>query len=146
VWQCRRTSDVCEALKRDAATVARVRRKTGLVIDAYFSATKIAWLLDRVAGARERAERGELAFGTIDSFLVSELTAGAVHVTDVTNASRTMLMSLSRAAWDPDLCATLQVHERVLPRIVGSAEVVGRTSGVGFLPDGLPIAGIAGDQ
>jgi glycerol kinase len=133
VWQCRRTAEVCDQLKKDPALVTRVRDRTGLVIDAYFSATKIAWLLDHTSGARARAERGEL-------------TAGAVHVTDVTNASRTMLMSLSRAAWDPELCATFHVPERVLPRIVGSAEVVGRTSGVGFLPDGLPIAGIAGDQ
>src|SRR3984957_13924488 len=87
VWQCRRTAAVCDALKADARTVARVREKTGLVIDAYFSATKIAWLLDHVAGARARADRGELAFGTIDTFLVSELTSGEVHVTDVTNAS-----------------------------------------------------------
>jgi glycerol kinase len=146
VWQCRRTAEVCDQLKKDAALVQRVRERTGLVIDAYFSATKIAWLLDHVAGARARAERGELAFGTIDSFLVSELTAGKVHATDVTNASRTLLMSLSGAAWDPELCATFHVPERVLPKIVGSAEIVGRTSGVGFLPDGLAIAGIAGDQ
>jgi glycerol kinase len=146
VWQCRRTADVCEALKRDPKTVARVREKTGLVIDAYFSATKIAWLLDNVPGARERAGKGELAFGTIDSFLVSELTAGAVHATDVTNASRTLLMNLARAEWDPELLETFRVPASVLPAIVGSAEVVGRTRGVGFLPDGLPIAGIAGDQ
>jgi glycerol kinase len=146
VWQCRRTADVCEALKRDPRTVARVREKTGLVIDAYFSATKIAWLLDHVPGARARADRGELAFGTIDSFLVSELTAGEVHATDITNASRTLLMNLARAEWDPELCETFHVPASVLPKIVGSAEVVGRTRGVGFLPDGLPIAGIAGDQ
>jgi glycerol kinase len=146
VWQCRRTAEVCDQLRKDAALVQRVRERTGLVIDAYFSATKIAWLLDHVDGARARAERGELAFGTIDAFLVSELTGGAVHVTDVTNASRTLLMSLATAAWDPELCATFRVPESVLPRIVGSAEVVGRTAGVGFLPDGLAIAGIAGDQ
>jgi len=146
VWQCRRTADVCDALRKDAALVTRVRERTGLVIDAYFSATKIAWLLDHVAGARARAERGELAFGTIDSFLVSELTAGAVHATDVTNASRTLLMSLARAEWDPELCATFRVPERVLPKIVSSAEIVGQTTGVGFLPDGVQIAGIAGDQ
>jgi glycerol kinase len=146
VWQCRRTAEVCDALKKDPRVVARVREKTGLVIDAYFSATKIAWLLDHVEGARARAERGELAFGTIDCFLVSELTAGAVHATDVTNASRTLLMNLARAAWDPELCEVFRVPAAVLPAIAGSAEVVGRTSGVGFLPDGLPIAGIAGDQ
>ncbi len=148
VWQCRRTADVCERLRKDERTTARVREKTGLVIDAYFSATKIAWLLDHVPGARARAERGELAFGTIDSFLVSELTGGAVHVTDVTNASRTLLMNLARGEWDPELCATFHVPASVLPRIVGSAEVVGRTAmgPAGLLPDGIPIAGIAGDQ
>jgi glycerol kinase len=146
VWQCRRTAAVCDALKKDARTVARVREKTGLVIDAYFSATKIAWLLDHVAGARQRAERGELAFGTIDAFVVSQLTSGAVHATDVTNASRTLLMNLARAEWDPELCGIFHVPEKVLPAIVGSAEEVGRTRGAGFLPDGLPITGIAGDQ
>jgi glycerol kinase len=146
VWQCRRTADVCDELKKDPKTVARVREKTGLVIDAYFSATKIAWLLDHVAGARPRAEQGELAFGTIDSYLVSELTSGAVHITDVTNASRTLLMNLSRAEWDPELLSLFRVPAPVLPSIVGSAEIVGRTKNVGFLPDDIPIAGIAGDQ
>jgi glycerol kinase len=146
VWQCRRTASVCEALKRDDRLVARVREKTGLVIDAYFSATKIAWLLDHIPGARQRAERGELAFGTIDSLLVSELTGGVVHATDITNASRTLLMNLARGEWDAELCQIFQVPPGMLPPIVGCAEEVGRTKGVGFLPDGLPIAGIAGDQ
>ena len=146
VWQCRRTADVCEALKADPKTVLRVREKTGLVIDAYFSATKIAWLLDHVDGARARAERGELAFGTIDTFLVHKLTDGAVHATDVTNASRTLVMNLARMEWDPELCALFKVPKEVLPKIVGSAEVVGTTKGAAFLPDGIPIAGIAGDQ
>jgi glycerol kinase len=145
VWQCRRTADVCERLKRDGLA-ATVREKTGLVIDAYFSGTKIAWILDEVEGARAKAERGELAFGTIDTFLVSKLTGGAVHVTDVTNASRTLLMNLARGEWDPELCGTFRVPPKVLPAIVGSAEIVGRTRGVGFLPDDIPIAGIAGDQ
>ncbi len=146
VWQCRRTADVCDALKADAGLVARVREKTGLVIDAYFSATKISWLLDHVDGARMRAENGDLAFGTIDSFLVSELTAGRVHAIDVTNASRTLLMDLGRGEWDPELLNVFRVPAKVLPKIVGSAEVVGHTEKVGFLPDGVPIAGIAGDQ
>jgi glycerol kinase len=146
VWQCRRTADVCDALKRDAKTVLDVRAKTGLVIDAYFSATKIAWILDHVDGARARAGRGELAFGTIDAFLIHRLTAGAEHATDITNASRTLLMSLATGAWDKDLCALFNVPERVLPRIVPSAGVVAKTKGVSFLPDGIPIAGIAGDQ
>ena len=122
VWQCRRTAEVCEALKSDPATVAMVREKTGLVIDAYFSATKIAWLLDHVPGARDRAERGELAFGTVDSFLVNRLTGGGVHVTDVTNASRTLLMNLRDATWEPELLALFRVPESVLPQIVGTAE------------------------
>ncbi len=145
VWQCRRTADVCDALKR-AGHADRIRERTGLVIDAYFSGTKIAWLLDNVEGARKAAERGELAFGTIDSFLVSKLTAGSVHVTDATNASRTLLMNLARIEWDPELLSLFQVPASVLPTIVASAEVVGATKGVGFLPDGIPIAGIAGDQ
>jgi glycerol kinase len=146
VWQCRRTADVCEALKRDRRTVERVRERTGLVIDPYFSGTKIAWLLDHVPGARQRAEKGELAFGTIDSFIVSELTGGDVHVTDVSNASRTLLMNLARVEWDPELLNLFHVPPTVLPAIVGNAEVVGRTRGVRFLPDGVPIAGMAGDQ
>jgi glycerol kinase len=145
VWQCRRTADVCDDLKKKGHE-PRVREKTGLVIDAYFSATKIAWLLDHVPGARDRADKGELAFGTIDCFLVSKLTGGAVHATDVTNASRTLVMNLARAEWDPELLALFRVPARVLPTIVGSAEEVGRTKGVGFLPDGVPICGIAGDQ
>src|SRR5260370_3111930 len=146
VWQCRRTAEMCSDLKKDARMVARVREKTGLVIDAYFSATKIAWLLDHVEGARARADAGELAFGTIDSFLVSELTGGLVHATDVTNASRTLLMNLVRAQWDSELLSIFGVPERVLPKIVGTAEPVGTTSGVAFLPDGIPIAGIADAQ
>ncbi len=145
VWQDRRTADTCAALKREGKE-ARVREKTGLVIDAYFSGTKIAWILDAVPGARARAEAGELAFGTIDSFLVHRLTAGGAHLTDVTNASRTLLMNLARGEWDPELCATFRVPPAVLPRIVASAEVVAKTRGAGFLPDGIPIAGIAGDQ
>ncbi|MGO8992876.1 MAG: glycerol kinase GlpK [Polyangiaceae bacterium] len=145
VWQDRRTASTCAALK-EAGKEPKVREKTGLVIDAYFSGTKIAWILDEVAGARARAVAGELAFGTIDSYLVHRLTAGAVHVTDVTNASRTLLMNLARGEWDAELCATFRVPEAVLPKIVGSAEVVATTRGVGFLPDGIPIAGIAGDQ
>ncbi len=145
VWQCRRTAPECEKL-RAAGHTDRVRARTGLVIDAYFSGTKIAWMLDHVSGARARADAGELAFGTIDCFLVSKLTGGAEHVTDVTNASRTLLMNLETTAWDDELLALFRVPASMLPRIVGSAEVVGKTNGLGFLPDGLPIAGIAGDQ
>src|SRR5580658_1129528 len=145
VWQCRRTADVCDTLKK-AGHEPKVHERTGLVLDAYFSGTKIAWLLDHVPGARDKARRGELAFGTIDSFLVHKLTRGAVHVTDVTNASRTLCMNLARSEWDEEMCSLLSVPESVLPRIVGSAEEVGRTRGVTFLPDGIPITGIAGDQ
>jgi glycerol kinase len=145
VWQCRRTAPECERLKADGHA-ERIREKTGLVIDAYFSGTKIAWLLDHVEGARARAEKGELAFGTIDTFVIHKLTSGGVHVSDATNASRTLLMNLARIEWDPSLCELFRVPASVLPRIVGSAEVVGTTKGLSFLPDGIPIAGIAGDQ
>jgi len=145
VWQDRRTAEECDRLKAEGRADF-IRERTGLVLDAYFSGTKIAWLLDHVQGARERAEAGEIAFGTIDSYLVSRLTAGAEHVTDATNASRTLLMDLARCAWDPELLALFRVPERVLPRITGSAEVIATTRGAGIVPDGIPIAGIAGDQ
>ncbi len=145
VWQCRRTAEACAKLVAQGHARS-VRDKTGLVIDAYFSATKVAWLLDHVEGARGAAERGELAFGTIDAWLVSELTAGAEHVTDVTNASRTLLFDIRTMRWDDGLCALFGVPPQVLPRVAASAEIVGRTLGLDFLPDGIPIAGIAGDQ
>ena len=145
VWQCRRTADVCQKLEREGKAEL-VKRKTGLVLDAYFSGTKIAWLLDNVRGARERAEKGELASGTIDTYVVHKLTGGSKHVTDVTNASRTLLMDLKTLAWDDEMLALFRVPRSVLPQIVQSAEIVGETRGVGFLPDGIPIAGIAGDQ
>ena len=145
VWQCRRTADTCRAL-REAGHEERVRQATGLVLDPYFSGTKIAWQLDAVESARARAEAGELAFGTIDTFLTWRLTGGEAHVSDVSNASRTLLMNLRSGAWDPELLELLRVPAAVLPRIVGNAEVVGRTRGCGFLPDGIPIAGMAGDQ
>jgi glycerol kinase len=145
VWQDRRTADTCDGLKK-AGAEAKVRDKTGLVIDAYFSGTKIAWVLDHLDGARARAAKGELAFGTIDTFLVHRLTGGAVHATDVTNASRTLLMDLASLAWDDEMLAMFQVPRSVLPAIVPSAGRIGATKGVGFLPDGIPIAGMAGDQ
>jgi glycerol kinase len=145
VWQCRRTAAVCDALKA-GGLAELIRTKTGLVLDAYFSATKLAWLLDNVGGARARAERGELQFGTIDSFLVSRLTQRAVHVTDTSNASRTLLFNLNTLAWDPELLRIFRVPEAVLPTVCSSAEIVGKTRGLDFLPDGVPIAGIAGDQ
>ncbi len=145
VWQDRRTAAVCDRLKASGAE-GLVRDRTGLVIDAYFSATKIAWILDHVDGARARAVRGELAFGTVDSFLVHRLTGGGVHATDVTNASRSLVMDLATLAWDDEMLSLFGVPREVLPNIVASAGHVGSTRGVGFLPDGIPISGIAGDQ
>lgn len=145
VWQCRRTADHCAAL-RSQGLEQQVRSTTGLVLDPYFSATKLAWLLDNVPHARSRAEDGSLAFGTIDSFLVFRLTSGAVHVTDVSNASRTLLMNLCSLQWDDNMCRLFAVPKSVLPTIVSSAGIVGVTSKVPGLPDGIPIAGIAGDQ
>ncbi len=145
VWQCRRTAEECDRLKAEGAEPL-VRKKTGLVIDAYFSGTKIAWILDAVSGARARADRGELAFGTIDAFLVHRLTGGAVHATDVTNASRTLLMDIDALVWDDEMLRLFRVPASVLPRIVPSAGPIGETRGVSFLPDGIPITGIAGDQ
>jgi len=145
VWQDRRTADACNALRAEGKE-PWVRQKTGLVLDAYFSATKLRWMLDNVKGARQRADGGELAFGTIDSALLWKLTGGAVHATDVTNASRTLLMDLSRRQWDDELCQLFAIPRAVLPEIRPSAGILGTVKGVRGLPDGLPIAGIAGDQ
>ncbi|GAC1544412.1 MAG: glycerol kinase GlpK [Myxococcales bacterium] len=145
VWQCRRTASICDAMKTDGKEPF-VRAKTGLVLDAYFSGTKIRWLLENVKGARARAERGDLAFGTIDSFLLWRLSGGAVHATDATNASRTLLMDLATRAWDDELLSLFEVPRALLPAIRPSAGLFGVTKGVRGLPDGIPIAGIAGDQ
>jgi glycerol kinase len=145
VWQDRRTSARCAALKQQGLSSLFAER-TGLVLDPYFSGTKVEWLLDNVDGARVRADARGLAFGTIDCFLVHRLTAGEVHVTDVTNASRTLMFDIHRGRWDDELLGHLRVPRSVLPDVCGSAEVVGRTHGVPGLPDGIPIAGIAGDQ
>ena len=145
VWQCRRTADVCDALKA-AGHEAAIRSRTGLPIDAYFSGTKAAWLLDHVEGARQRGEAGALALGTIDSWLVWKLTAGAAHVTDPSNASRTMLYDIVERRWSRKLCELLRVPMAMLAEVRPSAAVYGHTHGVPGLPDGIPIAGIAGDQ
>ena len=142
VWQDRRTSGFCDEL-REQGLESKIQENTGLVIDAYFSGSKIRWLLDNVAGARDRAKRGELAFGTVDSWLIWKLTGGARHVTDVTNASRTMLFNLQTQQWDEDLLGALDIPKSLLPEVVSSSEVCGQTSGV---LAGVPIAGIAGDQ
>ncbi|HLH03701.1 MAG TPA: glycerol kinase GlpK [Bryobacteraceae bacterium] len=142
VWQDRRTAAFCDELRRQGHE-KRIQQKTGLVIDAYFSATKLRWLLDNVPGARERADRGELCFGTIDSWLIFKLTNGAHHVTDATNAARTMLFNIHTLAWDDELLALLNIPRSVLPEVVESSGVCARTAGV---LAGVPIAGIAGDQ
>ena len=144
VWQDRRTSAFCDELK-DAGHSKMIQEKTGLIIDAYFSATKIKWLLDNVAGARQRAEEGTLAFGTVDSWLVWNLTGGAVHVTDVTNASRTMLFNIHTLTWDRGLLELFEIPENMLPQVRSSSEVLGETAG-NILAHRIPIAGIAGDQ
>ncbi|MCA8965443.1 MAG: glycerol kinase GlpK [Planctomycetes bacterium] len=144
VWQDRRTAASCAAMTA-AGHAERVRQLTGLPIDPYFSATKIAWMLDR-AGLRARAERGELAFGTVDAFLLQRLTGGAAHVTDVTNASRTLLFDIHALAWSDELLQRFAVPVAVLPTVAPSAGEFGHTRGVPGLPDGLPITGVAGDQ
>jgi glycerol kinase len=145
VWQDRRTTDECARLKAEGHE-PRVREKTGLVLDPYFSATKVRWLLEHAKGAAEKAEKGQVAFGTVDSFLVWRLTGGAVHVTDVSNASRTLLMDLRSRQWDRELLDLFGVPRSVLPEIRPSSSVYGTTRGVKVLPDGIPVAGIAGDQ
>lgn len=145
VWQCRRTQEVCEKLKRNAKEKI-VTKKTGLVIDPYFSATKIQWILRNVPGVRERARRGEIAAGTIDTFLLWRLTGGVAHKTDVSNASRTMLMNIHTGAWDEELLKMFEVPAAMLPEICASSGEFGVTKGLEVLPDGIAIAGIAGDQ
>jgi glycerol kinase len=142
VWQDRRTADYCEELTR-AGHAEMIAAKTGLQPDAYFSGSKIRWLLDHVAGARESAARGELAFGTMDSWLIWKLTNGKRHVTDVTNASRTMLFNLHTLQWDDELLALLDIPRSLLPEVVPSSGICARTEGI---LDGIPVAGIAGDQ
>ena len=144
VWQDRRTADFCETLKREGYE-ATIREKTGLVVDAYFSGTKLNWLLQQIPGARQRALRGELAFGTIDSWLIWQLTAGKVHATDVSNASRTMLFNIHTLDWDDELLRAMDIPRSLLPKIVSSSEIIGETSCDG-LPAGIAIGGVAGDQ
>ncbi|APV51741.1 glycerol kinase [Betaproteobacteria bacterium GR16-43] len=144
VWQDRRTASSCDAL-RQAGHEPLFTARTGLVLDAYFSGTKLAWLLDNVAGARERAERGELAFGTIDTWLAWKLSGGVAHVTDASNASRTLLFNIHSLRWDDELLGLLRIPRALLPEVVDSSGVVARTFCDGLPPD-LPIAGIAGDQ
>ena len=144
VWQCRRTSDMIEELKKDGFDQI-IRKKTGLIPDAYFSASKIAWILNNVPGVRERAERGELLFGTVDTWLIWNLTKGAVHVTDYTNASRTMLFDIHNLCWDQEILKRFNIPESLLPKVCCSSEIYGRTDAA-VLGGEIPIAGVAGDQ
>lgn len=144
VWQDRRTSQYCDSLKAQGGLIEKIREKTGLIIDAYFSGTKIRWILENVPGAREKAERGELRFGTVDSWLVWNLSGGKVHVTDVTNASRTMLYNIREMKWDKELLALLGVPVSMMPEVRSCSEIYGTVSD-GPLA-GVRIAGIAGDQ
>jgi glycerol kinase len=145
VWQSRQTKDICDQLKADGYEDT-VRAKTGLLIDAYFAGTKVKWILDKVEGARERAEKGELLFGTIDSWLIWNLTGGKVHVTDYTNASRTLLYNIHELKWDDELLAMLDIPKAMLPQVRSSSEIYGKTQGQYFYGEEVPIAGIAGDQ
>ncbi|SDS01719.1 glycerol kinase GlpK [Opitutus sp. GAS368] len=144
VWQDRRTADLCAKLKRRGLEPF-FRKKTGLLLDPYFSGTKLAWLLDRVPGARRRAERGELAFGTVDTWLLWQLTGGRVHATDVSNASRTLLLDLRTGDWDDALLRALRIPREVLPEVRASSGIFGEISAVPAL-NGIPISGVAGDQ
>ena len=143
VWQDRRTAGYCDSIRDQHEKT--LQDKTGLVLDAYFSGTKVKWLLDNVEGARERANKGELAFGTIDSWLVYNLTGGGLHITDATNASRTLLYNIHTGEWDDELLQILDVPRSILPEVRNSSEVYGKTA-EGLLGAQVPIAGIGGDQ
>ncbi|WP_230633132.1 efflux RND transporter permease subunit, partial [Citrobacter amalonaticus] len=145
VWQCRRTADICEHLKRDGME-EYIRNNTGLVIDPYFSGTKVKWILDHVEGSRERARRGELLFGTVDTWLIWKMTQGRVHVTDYTNASRTMLFNIHTLDWDDKMLDALDIPRAMLPEVRRSSEVYGQTNIGGKGGTRIPISGIAGDQ
>lgn len=145
VWQSRQTSEIAAKLKQ-AGYSELIHQKTGLIIDAYFSATKIRWILDHVPGAQERAERGELLFGTIDTWIVWKLTGGKVHVTDYSNASRTMLFNIHDLKWDQEILSLLNIPAEILPEVRGNSEVYGQTMAYHFFGSEIPIAGMAGDQ
>ncbi|HHW7570812.1 TPA: glycerol kinase GlpK [Mannheimia haemolytica] len=145
VWQCRRTSDITDKLKADGHE-EYIRKTTGLVVDPYFSGTKVKWILDNVEGAREKAERGELLFGTVDTWLVWKLTQGRVHVTDYTNASRTMLFNIHTKQWDDKMLELLNIPRSMLPEVKNSSEVYGQTNIGGQGGVRIPVSGIAGDQ
>lgn len=144
VWQCRRTAEYCDELKEKGYT-EMFRKKTGLIIDAYFAGTKIKWILDNVEGARERAERGELLFGTVETWLIWKLTKGAVHVTDYSNASRTLLFNINTLEWDKEILNIMEIPESMLPKALPSSYVYGKAD-PSFLGGAIPIGGAAGDQ
>ena len=144
VWQCRRTSEYCDSLKEKGLT-EQFREKTGLVIDAYFSGTKIKWILDHVEGAREKAEAGDLLFGTVETWLIWKLTKGAVHITDYSNASRTMLFNINTLEWDEEILAEMNIPKSMLPKAMPSSCIYGNTAET-FFGGSIPIAGAAGDQ
>lgn len=144
VWQDRRTSDYCDSIRKQGLS-EKIQEKTGLIIDSYFSATKAKWILENVDGAKDKAEQGKLAFGTIDTWLIWNLTGGKTHVTDVTNASRTMLYNIKSLSWDDELLTLFGIPKSMLPEVKSSSEVYGETAG-NILAAKLPIAGIAGDQ
>jgi glycerol kinase len=145
VWQCRRTTDLCNQLK-DQGHESLFKERTGLVLDPYFSGTKLRWLLDNVADLRPRAQKGEVCFGTIDTYLVYKLTGHEKHITDVSNASRTLMMNLETLEWDEQLLDILEIPQAMLPCIRPSSEIYGATKDIPGLPDGIPVCGIAGDQ
>lgn len=145
VWQSRQTAGICEELKKKGYE-DMVREKTGLLIDPYFSGTKVKWILDNVEGAREKAEKGDLLFGTIDSWLIWKLSGGKAHVTDYTNASRTMMFNIHDLKWDDELLDMLEVPKSMLPEVHASSEVYANTVDYHFFGQNIPIAGVAGDQ
>ena len=145
VWQCRRTAPICQKLLEDEELTAYIKENTGLLVDAYFSATKLKWILDTVPGARERAEKGELLFGTVDTWLIWKLTGGRVHVTDCSNASRTLLFNINTLDWDEDILRLMDIPRAMLPQVKPSSFVYGETDPA-FFGAPIPIAGAAGDQ
>ena len=145
VWQCRRSAPICDEL-RGRGLEQEIRTRTGLVLDAYFSGTKLTWLMRNVAGLREKAERGEVAFGTVDSYLMAKMSGGSIHATDMSNASRTMLFNIEQLAWDPFLLEAMEVHPSMLPAVQASSSLFGSTDPTSFLGHEIPIGGVAGDQ
>lgn len=145
VWQCRRTAEICESLKKQGKE-RLLQNRTGLRLDAYFSATKIKWLLENTKGAKEKAKNGRLAFGTVDSWLIWNLTAGASHLSDYTNASRTLLFNIKKKTWDKDLLKLFGISSAILPEVLNSSSCFGVSKKIGPIPAGIPIMGVAGDQ